>query len=628
MKITINLVAWNGKKYLPFCLDSIAKQTFRDFSLLILDNGSTDGTVEYLKSLNPLIPNTKIIFNEKNVGFAGGHNQAFKMSESDYVLMLNQDIILEPDFLEKVVDFMDKNEDAGVVTGKLLRWDFNENKKTEFLDSAGLKIFRSHRVIELGGEEKDGEKWSYPAEVFGVSGAAPIYRRKALKEVMLGDEQFFDEDFFSYKEDVDLAYRLRLFGWKAWFLPEAKAYHDRTARTNGTEDADVIKNRKNKSDFVNYHSYKNHLFFLIKNLTWPVILRSFSQIFVYELKKFGYILIFETSTLKCLVEFFKKLPKIYKKRKIILEKKKVRTKDITKWFGLEIVKKIEKKSRDVVAIRATNPLDVSIIILNYKTKGLLRECLRVIKAVSPKLNYEIIVVDNGSGDGTGKMMKEEFSETKFIASDRNLGYAAGNNLGIKEAKGRYVMIMNADIIIFPESIEKLVSYMDTHRDVGIVAPKLLNPDRTLQDSCYRLPSFWIPVFRRTPLGKIDFAKKELDKYLMKDWDHSSEREVDWLLGGCLLICKEALSGLGLLDERYFAYFDDVDLCRSMWENKWKVVYYPEVSMIHFHRRESADGKWWNGIFKKTTRIHIKSWITYFKKWGFENKVGEVQITKL
>jgi GT2 family glycosyltransferase len=357
-------------------------------------------------------------------------------------------------------------------------------------------------------------------------------------------------------------------------------------------------------------------------------LRSFPHIFVYELKKFSYILFFETKTLKCLKDFFSKLPKIYKKRKEILKKRKIRTKDLTKWFDLETIKRINKKSRDVEKSKAVNPIDLSIIILNYKTKGLLRECLKEIRTVSPNLNYEIIVVDNGSNDGTAEMMKNDFSDIKFVASCRNLGYAAGNNLGIKESRGRYVMIMNSDIIISTGSLEKLVSYMDNHSDVGVVGPKLLNPDRTLQDSCYRLPSFWVPVYRRTPLGKLDFAKKELDKYLMKDWDHNFAREVDWLLGGCLLISREALNDVGLLDERYFAYYDDVDLCRSMWENKWRVVYYPEVSVIHFHRRESADGNWWTGIFKKVTRIHIKSWITYSKKWGFENEVGEVEITKI
>jgi len=262
-------------------------------------------------------------------------------------------------------------------------------------------------------------------------------------------------------------------------------------------------------------------------------------------------------------------------------------------------------------------MDLSIIILNYKARGLLKECLKGIKMVQPKLDYEIIVVDNASGDGTPAMMAENFPEIKFIASDKNLGYAKGNNLGAREAKGRYVMIMNPDIIVFSGVLEKLVEFLDSQQDVGIVGPKLLNPDKSLQYSCYRFPNFWEPIYRRTPVGKLSFAKKKMDLYFMKDFDHNSTREVDWLLGGCLLIRRKSLDDVGLLDERYFAYFDDVDLCRSMWEKKWKVVYYPEVSVIHFHRRESAEGRWWSGIFKKVTRIHLRSWIKYFRKWGMK-----------
>jgi len=262
-------------------------------------------------------------------------------------------------------------------------------------------------------------------------------------------------------------------------------------------------------------------------------------------------------------------------------------------------------------------MDLSIIILNYRARGLLKECLKGIKAVQPKLDYEIIVVDNASGDGTPAMMAENFPDIKFIASDKNLGYAKGNNLGIGEAKGRYVMIMNPDIVVFPDVLEKLAQFMDSRPDAGIVGPKLLNPDKSLQFSCYRFPDFWVPLYRRTPLGKLGFAKKKLDNYFMKDFDHRSTREVDWLLGGCLLIRRRALDDVGLLDERYFAYFDDVDLCRSMWEKKWKVVYYPEVAVVHFHRRESAEGNWWSGVFKKVTRIHMASWFKYFRKWGIK-----------
>lgn len=259
-------------------------------------------------------------------------------------------------------------------------------------------------------------------------------------------------------------------------------------------------------------------------------------------------------------------------------------------------------------------MDLSIIILNYKTRGLLKECLKGIKLIQPKFDYEVIVVDNGSGDGTPAMIAEYFPDVRFIETGKNLGYAKGNNLGIKVARGRYIMIMNPDIVLFSGVLERLVQFMDSHPEVGVVGPKLLNPDKSLQFSCYRFPDFWIPVVRRTPLWKLGRFQKKLNNYFMTDWDHQTTKPVDWLLGGCLLIRKKALEQIGFLDERYFAYFDDVDLCRSMWQKGWQAVYYPEVSVVHFHRRESAEGPWWLGIFRKATRIHIKSWLKFFWKW--------------
>lgn len=331
MKVSINLVTWNGKKYLPHCLDSIAKQTFRDFSLFILDNGSTDGTVEYLK--NSLLPvtNCRLEFNEENIGFAAGHNQAIRATEGDYVLMLNQDIILEPNFLEEIIKFLD-NKEVAAVTGKLLYWDFANNQKTDLIDSVGIKIFKNHRAIELGAGEMDLEEWSAPREVFGISGAAPVYRRSALSEVAINGE-IFDEDFFSYKEDLDLAYRLRLAGFKAWLIPTARGYHDRSARSVAKTDSAVVKARKSKSSFVNYHSYKNHLFFLLKDVPAGVWWRYGYLIKWYEFKKFIYLLIFETRTLGSLGEFFKKFSRMWKKRKWIMKNKKADMVEIKKWFS-------------------------------------------------------------------------------------------------------------------------------------------------------------------------------------------------------------------------------------------------------------------------------------------------------
>ena len=259
-------------------------------------------------------------------------------------------------------------------------------------------------------------------------------------------------------------------------------------------------------------------------------------------------------------------------------------------------------------------MDLSIIILNYKTKGLLKQCLKGIALFSLPQKYEIIVVDNASEDGTREMMAEDFPQVKFIRAETNRGFSAGYNLGIKEAQGKYLLLLNPDIAVLEKSIVKLIEFMETHPEVGLAGPKLLNPDRSVQMSAMRFPSFFIPLYRRTFVGLLPFARKERDAYLMNDWDHKENREVDWVLGGCMIVRREALAKVGLLDERFFLYFDDVDWCRRFWQNGYKVYYIAEAEMVHYHMRESAENPGLRGLLSYPTRAHIKSWFKYFFKW--------------
>lgn len=259
-------------------------------------------------------------------------------------------------------------------------------------------------------------------------------------------------------------------------------------------------------------------------------------------------------------------------------------------------------------------MDLSIIILNYRSRGLLKECLRALRLARPQLAVEIIVVDNASGDGTPAMVRAEFPEVRLIASDRNLGYAGGNNLGLKAATGRNVMIMNPDIIVRDGSLETLVAYLDEHADVGLVGPKLLNPDGSVQYSCYRFHTVMTPIFRRTPLGELGVGRRALDRFLMADLDRKAHSEVDWLLGGAIVARRLAALKVGLLDERFFLYFDDVDWSRRFWEAGFKVVYVPASEMVHFHKRESAEGEWWKIVTNRVGRAHLKSAVRYFLKY--------------
>jgi hypothetical protein len=263
-------------------------------------------------------------------------------------------------------------------------------------------------------------------------------------------------------------------------------------------------------------------------------------------------------------------------------------------------------------------MDLSVVILNYRTKNLLKECLRGIRIAKPTISTEVVVVDNASGDGSAEMVLSEFPEVRLIRAQRNLGYAGGNNLGLAAAAGRYLMIMNPDILVWPGSLERLVAFMDAHPAVGLAGPRLTNPDGSTQQSCYRFHTPMIPVYRRTVVGRLPHARRALASFLMEDFDHAAPQEVDWLLGGALIARREAAEAVGPLDERFFLYFDDTDWCRRFWEKGWKVMYCPESVMVHFHQRASKGGVT-ELLRNPVARIHVRSAVTYFRKYqGKEN----------
>lgn len=272
-------------------------------------------------------------------------------------------------------------------------------------------------------------------------------------------------------------------------------------------------------------------------------------------------------------------------------------------------------------------MDISIIIVNYKCKACVLNCVKSIKEAdwtSPfptggeaKLKYEIIVVDNNSHDSLKELLAWQFPDIQFIQNDKNLGMGAGNNVGIKKAQGKYIVIMNPDTIAFPDTFTKLFGFMANNPKAGIAGPKQYNPDKTIQASCYRWYKILTPLYRRTPLGNMKLAQKDLDRFLMVDFDHNSIRKVDWLLGSFLFCRSNALAKVGNFDERFFLYFEDTDLCLRFWNKGYEVVYYPEAEIIHNHARESAREPWYKFLTNPAARYHIFSWLKYLYKWGLK-----------
>lgn len=262
-------------------------------------------------------------------------------------------------------------------------------------------------------------------------------------------------------------------------------------------------------------------------------------------------------------------------------------------------------------------MDLSIIILNYNQEKLSQICLENCQKQISGLDYEIILVDNNSEEKNKKYLislKEKYPQVKFIFNKENLGYAKANNEAIKKAQGEYILILNPDVIILNKAVSKMFEFLKKNEKVGVVGPQLLDPDHSIQYSCYRFPKIYTPIARRTFLSKYNFFKKELQRYLMLDFNHQEIKEVDWLIGACLMFKKEVFNQINGFDKRYFLYFEDVDFCRKLKKHGYQVIYFPESKVIHFHRRLSADSSCFPSLFKKITRIHITSALKYFWKW--------------
>ena len=262
-------------------------------------------------------------------------------------------------------------------------------------------------------------------------------------------------------------------------------------------------------------------------------------------------------------------------------------------------------------------MDLSILIVNYKNKAKTLRCVESIRRADlAGLDYEIIIVDNNSGDGTIADLKLKYPEVKCLQSERNRGMGGGNNLAARGAVGEFLLILNNDTLVKTDSIKQLIDFYRSGQGVGLVGPSLRYPDGRLQSTCLRFPGILTPLYRRTFLGQ--FAKRHLDRFLYADYDHQSVKEVDWVQGSAMLIKRSLFEELSGFDERFFMYFEDIDLCRRIWQTGLKVFYYPKSEMIHDHTRASANDRWFLAPFtNRLSQIHLASWIKYFIKWKFK-----------
>lgn len=323
--IAVVIVTWNSKTVLADCLSSLQRQTFTDFSVMVVDNASSDGTVELIRRD---FSHATVLRNSQNVGFSRANNQGIALTQSDYVLTLNPDVELEPTFLEQLVKFAEGHPQGGAFCGKLLKRRVETGAGV--IDSTGVRVTRSRRVLDRGEGEPDTGRYEAIEQVFGVSGAAALYRRAALAEAAEGDE-YFDEFFFAYKEDVDLAWRLRLLGWEAWYVPMAVGYHLRgLPRLLGWRG--WWHRRRQRSRALRLLSYRNHRVLLLKHEQLSNLALHIIPIAARELMAFTFVVVTEPFQLRGMGQLVKRMPRLYRQRRTLMRRRRVTARELRQWF--------------------------------------------------------------------------------------------------------------------------------------------------------------------------------------------------------------------------------------------------------------------------------------------------------
>lgn len=234
-------------------------------------------------------------------------------------------------------------------------------------------------------------------------------------------------------------------------------------------------------------------------------------------------------------------------------------------------------------------IDLSVVIVSWNVKALLERCLSSLMESSEQsgLQCEIIVVDNASTDGSPEMVRQRFPSAALIASESNLGFTRANNVGIPHGSGRYILLLNPDTEVIGDALLTMVAYMNGHSDVGALGPKLLSPDGRVQSSRRRFPTLATAFLESTILQQWFPRNRVLSDYYILERSDDEEQDVDWVIGACLLVRRQAWEQVGPLDERFFMYSEELDWCRRLKTAGWRVVYIPSATVMHYEGQSSS-----------------------------------------
>jgi len=320
-RVSVTIVTYNSGRFIKRCLESVLAQRYPNMEIIVIDNASGDGTVDILEQF---VDRCRVVYNDENIGFAAAQNQAISISTVEWVLTLNPDVLLLPNFIQALADAGQFDPKIGTVCGKLLaiRASFDLPDKP-LVDSTGIYFTPMLRHLDRGSQEIDNGHYLNHEFVFGATAAAALYRRAMIEDISLGEE-FFDPDFFVYREDADVAWRAQLLGWRCIYTPHARGYHVRKV---------LPGNRRALPPVINMHSVKNRFLMRMKNMTGDLYRRNWLSITMRDVVVVSCCLVMEQSSLKAFWYIAKNFKRVMAKRREIMSRKRVDDEYIAHWFS-------------------------------------------------------------------------------------------------------------------------------------------------------------------------------------------------------------------------------------------------------------------------------------------------------
>lgn len=515
--VSVIVVNYRTERYLKACLASIRSQDFPRIELILVNNGSEDFRKLDLSGFAI----DKLIENSKNLGFAKANNQAILASRGEFILLLNADATIPSSFVSKAVRILSENPHIFCLVPQVRMW-----LKPGFVESSGHILRRDFTAAHRDFQSPLESAQIKPGDVFGGTAACIFYRREGL-EMLRVDDEFFDEDFFSYFEDVDLDIRANLLGLKYFYEPSLVAYH--VGAGSGARRDLALRILAEKNRYLS----------LVKCLRFSDILPNLLELLLYEVYHLLQV-IRAPYLLLGIYQFFKHLPSCLRKRKEIQKKRVLSSSALQKLLFSRFVhpRSLPPPSftpKETKAKPSSLQPAASIIVVNFNGKDDTSACLASLRQQSSG-NFEIILIDNGSKLFEAEDLAKEFPEAKVVLVPYNLGFAGGANVGFRFANGKYIILLNNDTIAEPSFLENLLRAMDeTGADAGcgvLIEQDSIPTNDSLNFLLYNI--------------KDVFGKEAICFYPS---------------GGAAIIRMQSLQKLGqeIFDDDYFLYYEDVHL---------------------------------------------------------------------